>query len=510
MTSYMKQKTVGNSKWKTVGIELGFAFLTAAIAMTFCSRSSVLSPFNNWDDVNSYFSMGKALFNGKVIYRDVLDQKGPFLYLIYGIAYLISHQDFMGVYLIEIFMAGIFLFGCFKIMKLYMRSFLPYVFLPVLSAVIYSSVSFWWGGSAEELCLPFFVWPLYFMLKYFKEEPENGMGLREIAITGLCAGAVALIKFNSLGFFAAWMLVVVIILLGKKEWKRVVTECFWFLGWMLLPFLPWVIYFGVNHALAFWYQGYIYYNVFVYADFSDETLSLGTRIYKLAKILYWLVIEHIQYFAFIILGIGTIVLHPKRKWMEKFAVISLCFFLFLGIYIGGVELKYYSMPLTVFAVLGFCSMGIFLEWLAKGNMEEKKWLAVLGTGVSILGAVVIMSQLSLNTDYMKTPKEDLYLSKLYSAMEVDEDTTLLNISCFDVGLYTMSGVVPNCYWFQTQTLPIENVLIEQDNYIREQRIDYIVAREYYPEIVNEGYDLIATEKEEERGYTYYLFRKKGL
>ena len=59
--------------------------------------------FNNWDDINSYFSMGKALFNGKVIYRDILDQKGPLLYFIYGIAYLISHQDFFGLYIIEIF-----------------------------------------------------------------------------------------------------------------------------------------------------------------------------------------------------------------------------------------------------------------------------------------------------------------------------------------------------------------------------------------------------------------------
>lgn len=506
----MKQKMKTNRQWKQIGKELGFAFLIAVVTMTFCSRASILSPFNNWDDVNSYFSMGKALFNGKVIYRDVLDQKGPFLYFIYGIAYLISHQDFMGVYIIEIIIAGIFLFGCFKIMRLYMNSYLPFIFLPVLSAVIYSSISFWWGGSAEELCLPFFVWPLYFMLKYFRKDSGELMGRREIAITGLCAGVVALIKFNSLGFFAAWMLVVVIIDLLQKEWKRIFTDCFWFLGWMFLPFVPWIIYFAVNDALIFWYQGYIYYNVFIYADFSDETLTVGTRIYKLAKILYWLVIEHIQYFFFIILGVGTIVLHPKRKWLEKFAVVALCFFLFLGIYIGGVELKYYSMPLTVFAVLGFCSVGMFLEFLWKNEIRGKYFGVLVGIGGSILCSVLLMNRLSLNTDYMKTAKEDLYLTKLYSAMEVREDTTLLNISCFDVGLYTMSGIVPNCYWFQTQTLPIEDVLVEQSRYIKEQKTDYIVAREYYPEVVWEGYELIATEMEEERGFTYYLFRKKGL
>jgi len=243
---------------------------------------------------------------------------------------------------------------------------------------------------------------------------------------------------------------------------------------------------------------------------------------------------------------GTVILHPKRKWMEKFAILALCFFLFLGIYIGGVELKYYSMPLTVFAVLGFCSIGEFVEWLAdkwgskkqKGSIKEEekqgereqkvvlevKWEQrrkkafvrnlklrwALGSVISIAVSSSIMTQLSLNTDYRKTKKEDLYLYKLSSAMEVKEDTTLLNISCFDIGLYTVTGIVPNCYWFQTQTLPIEDVLIEQSQYIREQKVDYIVAREYYPQVVEEGYELIATEREEERDFTYYLFCKKGL
>lgn len=508
MIPCMKQKMNNKSQWNKTGIELSFVFLVAVIAITFCSRSSVLSPFNNWDDINSYFSMGKALFHGKVIYRDVLDQKGPLLYFIYGIAYLISHQNFWGLYLIESFVAGIFLYGCFRIMKLYMKSSLAAVFLPILSAVIYSSVSFWWGGSAEELCLPFFVWPLYFMLKHFKKAKEKNLGRKEIAITGLCAGAVALIKFNSLGFFVAWMLTVTVINVIQKKWKKLFEDCFWFLGFMFLPFLPWVVYFAANNALFFWYQGYIYYNVFVYADFSDEALTLGTRVYKLAKILYWLIIEHIQYFCFILVGMCEILLNFKRKWLEKFAVFSLAFFLFLGIYIGGVELKYYSMPLTVFAVLGFCSIGTLVEKYF-GKKDLRKRYGII-TVISVFCSVFLMQVLSLNTEYMKTPKKDLYLSKLYSAMEVKEDTTLLNISCFDVGLYTMSGIVPNCYWFQTQTLPLDSVLTEQEEYIKEQKTDYIVAREYYPEIIWEGYDLITTQKEEERGFTYYLFRKKGL
>ena len=77
-----------------------WSFVCAAVILLFTTRSSVLFLCNNWDDANSYFSMGKGMMNGLVIYRDLYDQKGPYLYLLYGIAYLISHKTFFGVFLL--------------------------------------------------------------------------------------------------------------------------------------------------------------------------------------------------------------------------------------------------------------------------------------------------------------------------------------------------------------------------------------------------------------------------
>ena len=78
-----------------------WGFLCAAAILLFTTRSSVFFVCNNWDDANSYFTMGKGMMNGLVIYRDLYDQKGPYLYLLYGIAYLISHKSFLGVFIFE-------------------------------------------------------------------------------------------------------------------------------------------------------------------------------------------------------------------------------------------------------------------------------------------------------------------------------------------------------------------------------------------------------------------------
>lgn len=486
--------------------EIIYSLFCAVLIITLCSRSSFLASYNNWDDANSYFSMGKGLFNGKVIYRDIFDQKGPYLYLIYGIGYLISHTGFFGVYLMEILASFFFLWGSYCMLRCYMKQTTSYILLPVLGAVIYSSVAFWWGGSAEEFCLPLLVWPLYFWTSFMEKKGLEKEEYKKILFTGICTGLVALIKFNTLGFFAAWGITSFFKLLLEKEYKKVLPLCINFGVGFLLPFLPWLLYFGLHGALGDWYKAYIYYNVFVYADFSRESYGIGDKIYQLAKILYWLIREHFQFFSFIILGVICFILDQKKKIGNKISLIFLCGFTFLGIYIGGVELKYYSLPLSVFTGLGFCYLGLLIERFWK--KEKNSVIEAVLICFSLLISITVIWNCSLNTEYRGLKKEEHYLYRLNQVMEVKEDTTLLNISSFDIGLYTVTGIVPSCYWFQTQTLPIEDVLLEQQEYIRSGKTDYIVARDYYPEVIWEQYELIAEEKDKFRECSFFLFKKK--
>jgi len=81
------------------------------------------SPFyytNPWVDVNIYFSIGKGLFNGKVMYADLFDNKGPLTYFIYGIGYLISNKSFLGIYFLESIALTIALYCEYLIAKLFL------------------------------------------------------------------------------------------------------------------------------------------------------------------------------------------------------------------------------------------------------------------------------------------------------------------------------------------------------------------------------------------------------
>ena len=513
----MEEKTIekalkNNKKW----LRTGYLLLCAFVLILLASRSSFLYPCNDWCDANSYFSVGKALFNGKMPYRDVFDQKGMYLYFLYGLAYLVSHTTFAGVFLLEVILAAFDLFGICRILRLYVKESTALVLTPPVLAVTVASDSFYWGGSAEEICLPFLIWGLYFSLDYFRNHyPQEGMRPRILFLNGILAGVVANIKFTSLGFFFAWMMCIAFSFLVRKEFWEAVKACLIFLLGMALPFLPWIIYFGINHGLYEWYYGYVYVNVFLYSNLNGEGPSTGERIYTLSKLLYWVIRTNLIYFMFIIPGVLWVFFGKGKKLLERLNLPALCFFLFLGIYVGGSQLPYYALPLSVFTVLGFAFAGHLWEKIIErlGNRKVgSPWVAA-ASAVSLVAGCVLIGFTSMNIPYMQEKKEDIFLYKFKEIVEETPNPTLLNISCLDAGLYTVCDIVPTCRWFQTQTIQImDEVLAEQERYIREGQTSFVLARDYYPDVIWENYELVGEEPwyQEDTEFTYYLFRKKQL
>lgn len=494
---------------------IGFSALVAFCFLAICSRSSFIYIFNNWDDANSYFSMGKVMMNGGVFYRDSFDQKGPLLYFIYGLAYLISHNTFRGVFIMEILSLTAVLVAQYRILKLYVRHTTAMFFLPFAALVMTSCKSFYWGGSAEEFGLPFLVWGLYFSLKYFKEECPKVMSAKIVFLCGILAGGIMLIKYTMLGMYFFWMAMVAFSTLNRKNWKKSISNCVIFLLGMAMPLIPWLVYFGMQGALDDWYHAYIYCNVFFYSDFTGESAGIGKKVYDLAKILYWLIIDNFIYFSMIILGFIGMLFSKKARWYEKINVYGMFGFLFLGIFIGGTTLFYYSLPLSLFSIFGFVVLGCGLEKVSDrlftASVQKKKNVGKIGV-VGVCAVLLFAAwNLSMNTSYAKETGEDFYLYKFRDIVLQEENPTLLNIGCLDAGLYTLTDIVPNCKYFQSNMVNgFTEVREEQTRYIEEGLIQFVLAREEFPEEIWKNYELVCETEYNIAGgmQRYYLFRRK--
>ena len=82
---------------------------------------------------------------------------------------------------------------------------------------------------------------------------------------------------------------------------------------------------------------------------------------------------------------------------------------------------------------------------------------------------------------------------------------------FGCRLYTLTEIVPNCKYFQSNMVHgFDEVKEEQTRYIEEGRIQFVLAREEYPEEIWENYDLVCEAEYSilEVPLKYYLFQRK--
>ena len=498
-----------------------WCLLSAFLVITVCSRSSFLYVYNIWDDANSYFTVGKCIFRGFVPYRDLFDQKGIMLYFIYGLASLASPTTFAGVYIMEVIAAFFSLLAVFKIYQLFLRSeVMPYIITPITGAVIYSSLDFWWGGSAEEFLFPFVMCGMYLSVRHYRERYPEPMEYKVVLFGGLLAGCVLNIKFSSLGFFFGWMAFVFFADLAVKAVKKAFVSCLVFLGGMGIATLPWIIYFGTNGAIYDWVHVYIYKNVFEYS----KKLPMGERLVRLYEIVknhatgnelvFSLVFIGMVYFT--VAAIRTAVkgkesgndrIFISLKFSELFNLGMMLFFLVFVLFIGGVSLLYYPFPMNGFVIFGFIPFCYIIE----GLMGEKTGNVIALISLAASFAICWFTSVNVKSMYLK--EEDLYLFKFrdYILASGVEDPGIITEFTFDVGLYTVLDVEPICYYFQTQTLNMDEVLEYQKQYLHSGEADFVVTSNCGAEGIGDRYDLVMEDHLVFYNFdqTYYLYQRNS-
>ncbi|MCR5100455.1 MAG: hypothetical protein K6B41_03765 [Butyrivibrio sp.] len=484
-----------------------WGFLCSLAILLFTSRSSLLFQCNNWDDANSYFSMGKGMMNGLVIYRDLYDQKGPYLYLMYGIAYLISHKTFFGVFIFEVIAATVFLFIAGKFIEKKSNKKIAFLLVPVIGAGVYSSWSFYYGGAAEEFCLPLIALSFYYLDEILHEEISEKRYRRIFSIVGILAGIIFQVKYTMEGYFFAWFVIAIIWIIWKKRDAFFVRMGFRFLAFSIIPSIPWLLYFVVTGSLDDWFRCYIYNNIFHYSQVSGDNYSFFNKIYEICKTLYWLIQDSFSYFVWIIAGF-VLQIVMEKGFIRRFTSAFMFACTYFVIFIGGNKLAYYSIPLMVFAIPGAAYTGKLISvCLSKYGKEISGIIYSVMYAAVLIVSVIFASYNTMNAEYRSFSKDDIWLFE--ASKQLSEDDTLLELNTIDAGLYTITGIVPNCEYFQTNGIDLDTMFEEQKKYLKEGKTDYVLAVGYEPEFIYNNYSLIDSYEyyETDHDNVYYLYRR---
>lgn len=496
-----------------------YCLVLATIFLLICTKSSPLYPINDWVDSNAFFTMGKGMMNGKVLYRDLFEQKGPLLYFIHGLSYLISNKTFLGVYIFEVIFFAVFLYFCSKIISFYYEKKYLYIALPIISVIVLNLVSFSHGDSAEEFTIPLLTISLYYLLKYFKNEYPKPMDTKVLLLNGFLAGCVMWIKYSLLGFWFGWMMMIFISSIINKRFKDSIKECLVFLIGMFIATLPWIIYFGLNGAIKDWIDTYIFINLDSYT--VDYTLTQKLKF--VYNNMYKGIVKNPIYGILTIVGLLYTLISNKfiKNIMGKVSLVVIIFTTIILVYIGGRGYKYYFLIFAPFIIFGILFIIDLLNRLLSENIIKKTGI-IIGIVIAVI-LVPITLKYNQNTYMLKMNKEGLFQYKFANIINETPNATLLNYGNLDNGLYLTTGIVPNVKHFEIQNIPYNKYpenRDEQNRYIKDGVTDYVLVKinekkkikDVEPKYIWDKYELVSQQNQtfEGKKNKYLLFRKKGL
>ncbi|MFD1454903.1 glycosyltransferase family 39 protein [Levilactobacillus lanxiensis] len=466
----------------------GLFTIVGAFIMTFCSYTSPAYYFDVSPDNNAFFTVGKAMMHGIVPYKDIFEQKGPYVYFLHGLAYLVSHRSFTLIFVYEIATLVAAMYLVYRIAKLLDAHELPALLTALLSPVLFLYHPYYdYGDTVEFFTLPFLLSLIYLIL--LLDRHDLTVSHWWYFAQGALVGVVFLSKYTLLGAWIVFYLVMLVTRLVKRQWRALGQLIGWSAAGFLLTTVPWLVYFLATKSLGAFINVYILFNTKVYltssvAFFANliQSMALVSQFY-LSNVLFFL------------LGVvGTLVVTFERgvfhsnftRGLYLVATLGSDLFALYGYQAGAVyqyyELIYFASFVLPFAV--FCQL--LFRHLSLPNGDDSfailatlviGWFLVLGVNNNVTNSKVFPNNASVTEETTSVPQQPAQVDFGNYMRQSGLPLTLLNYGSIDMGFYTASGAVPSTYYFQNYNIAqsaAPQILRSQVDQIRQHKVEWVV------------------------------------
>ncbi len=490
-----------------------YALIFSILAMLFVSQSSPLYEINYWDDSNIYHTVAKALFNGKLLYRDIHDQKGPLMFFIQIPGVIISADSFTGMYVLETLAFFTWTIITFKTVSLHVKpGIVTYILIPPISLLALITNSFRYGGSAEEFMLPFLGAALYIGLRCIRE--ERSFTLNEAFVVGIISSVVFWTKFNLCGLLLGFVIYVLIVTIQAKKLKELPKLIGVFIAGFVVVGIPVLIYFVIKGSPKTLFDGYFMSNVSVYTDPRKGDMTDAPFIISFIKKQADMFIMNYKYEHLFFMSVLCSLIYFSARKAKKtllFYILTIGFASF-GIFCMGFQMPYYLMGLKAFTVFAMIPLFLLIE-----KVSDKLTVRVLRPGLAALGMLLITASVIVGSPSMfmlGREKKEYPQYQIAEFIKADgiTDPKIINYGFLDSGFYLATGTLPfNNHYCMTSD--IEYYSYEQKALVEQQAADYIITKDKIFEW--EGYELIFVSSSYEMDWdgrntvdnTFYLYRR---
>lgn len=256
-----------------------FCLLISAIfILIFSQATTPLYPYIQ-SDAAIWSIIGKGITEGSIPYADLYDHKGPLLFFLYALGFLISGGK-VGLYLVEVVCLAISLWSAYKIARLFLDR--SGSLLATLFFLAWCWGTLQGGGTNEELSQPFVMLPMYGILRHFLSK-TNTQPIGMAVMTGCCGGLITMIRMNNAAVLCGIAIAVLIVIWKHGTVKSWILSTLAMMAGFLAAIAPFVIYFHLHGCLDYFIQGCFTHNL-LYALNGTVEKSTAEELLYLASV----------------------------------------------------------------------------------------------------------------------------------------------------------------------------------------------------------------------------------
>jgi len=481
----MNNKYIFN-KWRAYYPYL-ILFLGAFIVLL----ATPLAPFANKltnVDSNVYIYCSEQILNGKIMYKELFDHKGPMLYVFNVIGLLIGGKNTTGIWLIELILLFVSLVYIFKSASIYFDRLIALIStLFSLFLIMLLLVEGQGGNCTEEYAIPFISVSMYYFLLFLKQQIINKY---HFVIIACCCICTFLLKPNFISLWLVGYFFVFIILLKNKKLKKLLPISVTTIITFLVICIPFSVYFTLTDSWSDF--------KFCFWDFNksySDVSFIGILSRTIKRVWYaghfWLsLIGRIHVVLFIFVGI-VYFKYMKDKieaFFLFFAIILTLVMISIGILF---DLLHYYLP--------FAPLFVFLYAFVCHFLIKKTTI----NPMLIAGLLFLLFSFGCIRQLKSTYKKQNPLENLITFIkENSEKTDKITVVGHDCSIYNLSGresvskysyIFPIASVKQYGAMIAENYMKDIEN--RKPRIIITITssdyNEYFPmlhEILNTNYE----------------------
>ena len=407
-----------------------FLFVFVIGMICFSKTTSPLFPYEFGADSAIFSLLGKSMLNGKTLYKDLFDHKGPVLFFIEALGHLIGGRN--GIFLLQciigIINLRIIYFLCKSETKANNNWFLMFFFILIL-CYGYFYFTFQGGNLSEEYSLPLISLCVLLFSKYANQVNDSKEHPPFYSlIYGVCVGLIALIRINNAISIFAGILVIIVFLIVNKRYKNVILNFVAGIIGCLLVVIPVLIYFHFKGAL----------NEMIYATFTYNFLYAFNKITS-NEIMFSL--EEISAKLPVILSLFLSIKYLLKNKLEFIDCLYLFVLLLNAILFFCMSnyTHYYVIFVPVYALI----LARYWEFNALSNtlFALSFCLSMVYPGGSLI--------LGVYKTYISSYSYDIYngVVEMFDFIPEDEKDSVIGFNCSSA-YYLMGEIIP-CYKYYT-------------------------------------------------------------